>query len=121
MPRWRSDERETMNEVRTTGRIPVKSWATQIEDSCWKQAENLSNLPFAQHHIALMPDAHPGYGMPIGGVLFADKAIVPYAVGVDIGCGVQLINANALVDDLKPGDVAPIMELVRRAVPVGNG
>lgn len=110
-----------MNEVRTTGRIPVKSWATQIEDSCWQQAENLSNLPFAQHHIALMPDAHPGYGMPIGGVLFADKAIVPYAVGVDIGCGVQLLNVDRNRVSLDPGDVLSILEGIRRRVPVGNG
>jgi len=110
-----------VNEVRTDGRIPVKSWATQIEDSCWEQAKNLSNLPFASKHIALMPDAHPGYGMPIGGVLFADKAIVPYAVGVDIGCGVQLLRVEWSRGGLRPGDVALILDGIRKRVPVGNG
>jgi len=101
-------------------RVPIKCWADQIEDETIVQARNLSNLPFAIHHVALMPDAHPGYGMPIGGVLFADKAVVPYAVGVDIGCGVTLIETDmhrAQVEDKLPDFLAQIA----RDVPVGNG
>ena len=64
---------------------------------------NLSNLPFAIDHVALMPDAHTGYGMPIGGVLFADKAVVPYAIGVDIGCGVALVETDLTVETLSTG------------------
>jgi RNA-splicing ligase RtcB len=59
-----------------------------------KRATNLSNLPFTIRHVALMPDAHAGYGMPIGGVLFADGAVVPSAIGVDIGCGVALVDVE---------------------------
>jgi len=101
-------------------RLYIKCWASQIEDDCIRQAANLANLPFSISHIALMPDAHPGYGMPIGGVLFAKDAIVPYAVGVDIGCGVSLTETNLVVDDL--GDKLQLMlDTIAERVPVGNG
>jgi tRNA-splicing ligase RtcB len=82
------------------GGVPIKVWAEEIEPGAMEQAVNLSRLPFAIRHVALMPDAHAGYGMPIGGVLFADRAIVPYAIGVDIGCGVALIETDMTVDDI---------------------
>ena len=102
-------------------RVPLKSWAVEAEAGAIEQASNLARLPFALHHVALMPDAHPGYGMPIGGVFFADKAVVPYAVGVDIGCGVMLIETEAVVEDLIPDMVGWIMDAIARDVPVGNG
>ena len=68
-------------QVRKPGKVPIKSWVPDLEGSVLDQATNLSNLPFAIRHVALMPDAHAGYGMPIGGVLFADGAVVPYAIG----------------------------------------
>ena len=74
----------------------------RLEDSTVEQATNLSNLPFAIDHVALMPDAHTGYGMPIGGVLFADRAVVPYAIGVDIGCGVALVETDLTVETMTP-------------------
>lgn len=98
--------------------LPIKVWASQVEDSCIDQAVNLANLPFAIGHIALMPDAHPGYGMPIGGVLFADDAIVPYAVGVDIGCGVSL-QSTGMVD--LEGKLQTVLDRIAARVPVGNG
>ena len=69
-------------------RIPVKMWIPpeNIEDSAWDQILNLSILPFAFKHIAIMPDVHAGYGMPIGGVMATQGVVVPNAVGVDIGC-----------------------------------
>ena len=104
-------------------RVPVYSWAAEVEASALEQARNLAKLPFAIHHVALMPDAHSGYGMPIGGVLFADKAIVPYAVGVDIGCGVALIETTLPVDYLlEDATIVPaILNEIARTVPVGNG
>lgn len=78
-------------------RVPIKVWLPGIEhleEECLQQALNLSNLPFAFRHVALMPDTHTGYGMPIGGVLAAEGAIVPNAVGVDIGCGMGFIHTN---------------------------
>ena len=93
--------------VTTGGRVPILSWATPLEGSALEQARNLANLPFAIDHVALMPDAHTGYGMPIGGVLFADKAVVPYAIGVDIGCGVALVETDLTVDDARPCHPGP--------------
>lgn len=104
-------------------RVPLKSWAVDAEAGAIEQATNLTRLPIAQHHVALMPDAHQGYGMPIGGVFFADKAVVPYAVGVDIGCGVSLIETD-IRDDEFGGDESWVRELLAQValdVPVGNG
>ena len=67
--------------------LPVKSWCADCEEGAVKQAANLARHPALYHHVALMPDAHQGYGMPIGGVVAADAAVIPAAVGVDIGCG----------------------------------
>lgn len=105
--------------VRKPGRVPIHSWATPLEGSALEQATNLSNLPFAIDHVALMPDAHTGYGMPIGGVLFADKAVVPYAIGVDIGCGVALVETDLTVETLAP-DIARTLAQIARDVPVGT-
>lgn len=107
---------------------PIKSWAVNPEDGAIAQATNLSRLPFVISHVALMPDAHQGYGMPIGGVLFADKAIVPNAIGVDIGCGVQLIETDLTVNDIskdgffhpEPG-IRSFLNQVSRDIPTGNG
>ena len=80
-------------------RLPVWSWATDAEGSVLAQARNLANLEVARHHVALMPDAHTGFGMPIGGVLLTEGAVVPYAIGVDIGCGVQIARTNLVWQD----------------------
>ena len=68
-------------------RLPAKLWLDEVEDSCMSQIMDLTSLPFAFKHIAIMPDAHAGKGMPIGGVLATNGVIVPNAVGVDIGSG----------------------------------
>ena len=71
-----------MNKVITSERIPIKLWLDDIEDGAMDQVVNLARLPFAFHHVAIMPDAHQGYGMPIGGVLATKNVVVPNAVGV---------------------------------------
>lgn len=103
------------------GGVPVYNWAEAPEAGALEQIGNLSRLPFAAHHVALMPDAHQGYGMPIGGVLFADKAVVPNAIGVDIGCGVSLIETELMEDELAEGKVKALLDQIARDVPVGNG
>ncbi|HEX7950558.1 MAG TPA: RtcB family protein, partial [Candidatus Limnocylindrales bacterium] len=71
-------------------------------------------------HVALMPDAHSGFGMPIGGVLFAEGAVVPYAIGVDIGCGVQLARTNLVWEDtLDPSKLRAVLRQIQRDVPTG--
>lgn len=77
--------------------VPIKVWLPdeeQLDEQCLQQALNLSNLPFAFRHIALMPDTHVGYGMPIGGIMASSEVIIPNAVGVDIGCGMAFIHTN---------------------------
>jgi len=83
-----------MKKVIDTERIPIKLWLDEIDENTLQQAKNLANLPFAFKHISLMPDAHSGYGMPIGGVMAAEGVIVPNAVGVDIGCGMCAVKTN---------------------------
>jgi tRNA-splicing ligase RtcB (3'-phosphate/5'-hydroxy nucleic acid ligase) len=101
------------------GAVPIKSWANPIDPRTFEQARNLSNLPFAIDHVALMPDAHAGYGMPIGGVLFAAHAVVPYAIGVDIGCGVVLVETDLTVEDLPSATLDALLADIDRGVPTG--
>ena len=97
--------------------LPIKSWVSDIEEVALRQATDLAELPFAFRHIALMPDAHMGYGMPIGGVLATKDVIIPNAVGVDIGCGMCAVKVQTrwwTQDNIKD-----IMGQIRKAVPVG--
>ena len=96
-----------------TERLPIKLWldAEQMEAGALEQARNLANLPFAVHHVAIMPDTHQGYGMPIGAVLATQGAVVPNAVGVDIGCGMcSLQTSLEEIDtaDLKKRQSSPV-------------
>ena len=75
-----------MYEITLNG-MPVKIWARYVDPHAMKEIVNLSTLPFVFHHLAFMPDVHGGKGMPIGGVLATKGAVIPNAVGVDIGCG----------------------------------
>ena len=101
-------------------RLPILSWASEIEAEALRQARNLGNLEVAVDHAALMPDAHSGFGMPIGGVLFTDGAVVPYAIGVDIGCGVQLARTNLVWEDtLTPEKLRNVLRQIQRDVPTG--
>ncbi|MCK5194264.1 MAG: RtcB family protein, partial [Desulfobulbaceae bacterium] len=72
-----------MKKVVTTEKQPIKLWLDDIDAGALEQARNLANLPFVHKHIAVMPDAHLGYGMPIGGVMATSDMIIPNAVGVD--------------------------------------
>ncbi len=100
-----------------TERIPIKLWLDEVEEGALRQAKNLANFPFAFHHIALMPDAHQGYGMPIGGVLATTEVIVPNAVGVDIGCGMCAVRTS--LDHLEQAEIKKILSLVRSRIPLG--
>jgi tRNA-splicing ligase RtcB len=98
-------------------KLPIKLWLDDIDEGALEQARHLANLPFIHKHIAVMPDAHLGYGMPIGGVMATHGVIIPNAVGVDIGCGMcalQTSLTNISTDQLKA-----IMSGIRRLVPLG--
>lgn len=100
-----------------TERIPIKLWLKDLEKGALQQAKDLANLSIAFRHIAIMPDAHQGYGMPIGGVLSTKDAIIPNAVGVDIGCGMCSLRTN--IKHIEENDLKQVMGHVRRTVPVG--
>ena len=85
-------------------KYPVKIWLEnegQLEENCLEQAYHLSQLPFIHKWVCLMPDTHAGKGMPIGGVIATKNVIIPNAVGVDIGCGMDFIPTNIRVDDIR--------------------
>lgn len=85
-------------------RFPIKIWLeneTQLEESCLEQAYHLSQLPFLHKWVCLMPDTHTGKGMPIGGVIAAKDVIIPNAVGVDIGCGMDFIPTNVHMKNIR--------------------
>jgi len=106
-----------MKEILTTEAIPIKLWLDDIEEGALQQARNLANLPFAFHHIAIMPDAHFGYGMPIGGILATDDVIIPNAVGVDIGCGVCAVKTS--LSTIDRSQMKQVMKAIRQTVPLG--
>jgi tRNA-splicing ligase RtcB len=108
-----------MKVVKKLGLLPIKLWLDDIEDGALTQAMHLAELPFAFSHIAIMPDAHQGYGMPIGGVMATEDVIVPNAVGVDIGCGMCAGKTSFPVMQIPSGGVKAIMNAIRRVVPVG--
>ncbi len=102
------------------GRVPILSWAREAEEEALSQARDLADLQVALDHVALMPDAHPGFGMPIGGVLLAEDAVVPYAVGVDIGCGVAFARTDLVWQEtLGPETLRAVLRQIERDVPTG--
>jgi tRNA-splicing ligase RtcB (3'-phosphate/5'-hydroxy nucleic acid ligase) len=97
--------------------IPIKLWLNDIEAGALDQARNLARLPFAFRHIALMPDCHQGFGMPIGGVLATKDVIIPNAVGVDIGCGMCAVQTS--LSEIDQRTLKSIMSDVRQMIPLG--
>jgi len=106
-----------MKKVISTEKIPIKLWLDDADEGTLVQAKNLANLPFAFKHVVLMPDAHLGYGMPIGGVLATKGVVIPNAVGVDIGCGMCAVPTNLEV--IKTEKLKDIMNGIRALVPLG--
>jgi tRNA-splicing ligase RtcB len=100
-------------------RIPIKSWCERVESDALLQAENLAAHPMTFRHVALMPDCHVGYGMPIGGVIACERAVIPNAVGVDIGCGVLAARTDLPVGSTAPEVLKTVLGLLRPRVPVG--
>jgi RNA-splicing ligase RtcB len=94
--------------------------AAAIEQSTIEQAERTARLPFVREPLALMPDAHIGIGATIGSVAFMEGAIVPAAVGVDIGCGMIAALTNLQAGQL-PDDLSPLLSLIEQRVPAGVG
>lgn len=96
----------------------VKSWASLLEDGCRAQAEAISRVPIVEGHLALMPDAHFGFGPPVGSALLTRDAVMPYAVGVDIGCGMIAVRTDLHRDELR-GREGRILGRIRELIPSG--
>ena len=100
-----------------TQKIPIKMWLEEIEDGAMDQIKHLADLPFTFSHVAVMPDSHQGYGMPIGGVLATEDVIIPNAVGVDIGCGMCAVKTS--LTEINEETLKEIMGEIRKHIPVG--
>lgn len=108
----------TMKRVISEGcTVPVKMWLNDVDENALAQARNLANLPFIFKHVALMPDCHSGYGMPIGGVIATKGAIIPNAVGVDIGCGMCAVKTS--LNEINTDVLKKVMSGIRELVPLG--
>ncbi len=110
-------------------RFPVKVWLGQkeeLEGNCLEQAYHLSQLPFIHKWVCLMPDTHAGKGMPIGGVIAAKDVVIPNAVGVDIGCGMDFVPTNIRMDevrDIQTGNgtiVQAVIGNIMRSIPLNT-
>ncbi len=101
-------------------KVPVKAWIdhVNIEDSARAQLINCATMPFIHKHIAVMPDVHWGMGATVGSVIPTIGAIIPAAVGVDIGCGMCAIPTNLVANDL-PESLREIRSSIEAAIPVG--
>lgn len=98
----------------------LMSWASILEDNTREQAERTARMPFIHPHVALMPDAHLGLGATVGSVIPTLGAIIPAAVGVDIGCGMIAVRTQYAVTDL-PDDRRQVREAIERAIPLNAG
>lgn len=96
------------------------NWASHLEAGTRAQAETTATMPFIHPHLALMPDAHLGLGATVGSVIPTLGAIMPAAVGVDIGCGMIAVRTQLTTDQL-PEDRRPVREAIERAVPLSAG
>jgi tRNA-splicing ligase RtcB len=99
---------------------PLRIWADGVEPAAMQQLLNVARLPFLHPRgIAVMPDVHYGIGATVGSVIPTDGAIVPAAVGVDIGCGMNAVRLSLKASDL-PDSLAKVRSAIEKAVPVGN-
>jgi tRNA-splicing ligase RtcB (3'-phosphate/5'-hydroxy nucleic acid ligase) len=98
-------------------RVPVFSWCSDVDEGTQEQIDHLAQLPFVVSHIALMADGHLGYGMPIGGVIACENAIISNAAGKDLGCGMLAVKTNWVAPPVHL--IKQIMGSIRSLVPVG--
>ena len=96
------------------------SWGSDIDPGTIRQAEKAARLPIVEGHVALMPDAHVGIGATVGSVIPTKGAVIPSAVGVDIGCGMVAAELDVTEDQL-PDTLEPLLGRIEQAIPAGVG
>lgn len=104
--------------VITKGKVPVKIYTDEIEPSAYAQLAQMAELPIIHSHIAAMPDVHMGIGATVGSVIPTKSAIIPAAVGVDIGCGMNAVQLSLTAEKL-PDNLKRIRSAIESVVPVG--
>jgi tRNA-splicing ligase RtcB len=111
---------EQFDVLNVEGGRPVKMWTkgVPVEEDAKRQLANTASMPFIYKHIAVMPDVHLGKGSTIGSVIPMLGAIIPAAVGVDIGCGMMAAKTTLTANDL-PDNLAPLRSAIEKAVPHG--
>ncbi|MFN4287763.1 MAG: RtcB family protein [Brevundimonas sp.] len=109
------------NVIDDPGQVPIKAWTrgVPIEDAALQQLKNVASLPFIHRHLAVMPDVHWGKGATVGSVVPTVGAIIPAAVGVDIGCGMMAVRTSIRAEHL-PDDLSAIRSAMEAAVPHGR-
>ena len=107
-----------IRKIITKGKVPVKIYTDDVDPQALDQLLNIAQLPFIHSHIAAMPDVHVGIGATVGAVIPTQGAIIPAAVGVDIGCGMNAVRLSLKADQL-PDNPKPVRSAIEAAVPVG--
>ncbi|HYC49222.1 MAG TPA: RtcB family protein [Burkholderiales bacterium] len=102
------------------GAVPVKVFTDDLEASARQQLVNLSKLPIVHHHVAAMPDVHAGIGATVGSVIATKQAVIPAAVGVDIGCGMIAARTTLTANQLDENSLKRVYNQIARDVPVGR-
>lgn len=102
-------------------KVPIKIWADTLESKAEQQLRNIAQLPIIHSHVAAMPDAHMGIGATVGSVLATKEAIIPAAVGVDIGCGMIAARTSLTANDIDDRALKGLYHQICRDVPVGRG
>ena len=101
------------------GLVPVKVYTGEVEPAARQQLANISRLPIVHHHVAAMPDVHLGIGATVGSVIPTKSAIIPAAVGVDIGCGMMASRLSLTANELDESGLKKTFAQISRDVPVG--
>jgi len=109
-----------VRQVIEEGRVPVKIYTDDVEGQARQQLVNLSHLPIIHHHVAAMPDVHTGIGATVGSVIATHRAIIPAAVGVDLGCGMIAARTSLTGDDFDERSLRRVFDQISRDVPVGR-
>lgn len=108
-------------DIITGSRFPIKAWTkgVQVEESAKQQLINVANMPFIHSHVAVMPDVHWGMGATVGSVIATKGAIIPAAVGVDIGCGMMAQRTTLTAKDL-PDNLSALRSSIESRIPHGR-
>lgn len=108
-------------EFDNSSRFAIKSWTkgVLVEDQAREQLRNIASMPFIHKHVAAMPDVHWGRGATIGSVIATKNAIIPAAVGVDLGCGMMAVKTTLTASDM-PDNLRQVRDEIEKAVPHGR-